>query len=156
LKRKKMFQDKLIFGALSGVAANVIMKIPQYILWKLKMIRHPLSHYAASLFSTSEAVHSLRLGTLIGIIACTVYCAFLGIVFVYLLHYTGKRFFIAKGLIYGAFLWVFSYGGLCSSSLVKLSQLPKLPEEIILFLLLHLVFGIALGGFAQKFDKRLE
>ena len=33
-----------------------------------------------------------------------------------------KRFFLTKGLIYGAFVWFFSYGGLCSSYADKIKS----------------------------------
>ena len=123
-----MLQDKLIFGALAGVVADLVMSIPELALWKLKILPHPLFHYAASLFLAPDNLHRSYLGELVGFIASKVYGAFLGVVFIYLLVYTGRRYFLSKGLIYGAFLWLVSYCGLATLPVVKLDAVhPRMP-----------------------------
>ncbi|NLM37546.1 MAG: hypothetical protein GX202_05400 [Firmicutes bacterium] len=149
-----MLRDKLIFGALAGVVADLVMNIPELILWKLENLGHPLFHHAGSLLLPLEFVHENFLGAFLGFIAGKVYGAFLGIVFIALLVYTGDRYSRTKGLIYGAFLWLASYSGLASLPIVKLSAHPRTPVEVFLFLLLHLLFGFALGVIARWFDWR--
>ncbi len=152
-----MLQDKLIFGALAGVVADLVMSIPELALWKLKILPHPLFHYAASLFLAPDNLHGSYLGELVGFIASKVYGAFLGVVFIYLLVYTGRRYFLSKGLIYGAFLWLVSYCGLATLPVVKLDAVhPRMPFEVLLFFFLHLVFGAALGVIARSFDRYLK
>lgn len=151
-----MLRDRLLFGALAGVVANFIMDLFQFPLWKLKIIKHPLGHYAASLFMEAEAVHHNLLGSLVSFLAGYVYSGFLGVIFLYSLQYTGRRFFIAKGLIYGAFLWLVSYGGLRSLSVVQLREVPTDSWDILLLFLLHLLFGLALGWFTKKFGKMID
>lgn len=147
-----MLRDKLIFGALAGVVADLVMSIPELALWKLKILGHPLFHHAGSLLLPLEYVHGNFLGAFLGFIAGKVYSAFLGSVFIALLVYTGDRYFRTKGLIYGAFLWLASYSGLALLPIIKLSAHPRTPVEVFLYLLLHLLFGLALGIIAQSFD----
>ena len=149
-----MLRDKLISGALAGVVADLAMSIPEFILWKLKILGHPLFHHAARLLWPLEYVHKNFLGSFLGIIACKVYSAFLGIVFIALLVYTGDRYFRTKGLIYGAFLWLASYSGLASLPIVKLSAHPRTPVEVLLFLFLHLLFGLVLGMIARWLKRQ--
>lgn len=149
-----MLRDNLIFGALAGVVADLVMGLPEFILWKLKILPHPLFHYAGSLFLALEKLHGNYLGELMGFIASKVYGAFLGVVFTYLLVYTGRRYFLTKGLIYGAFLWLASYCGLATLPIVKLSAHLRTPLEALLFFFLHLLFGLALGVMARSLDRQ--
>lgn len=147
-----MFKDKSLFGVLLGILANMIMDIPQYPLWKLKVLMHPLSHYAASLFLDVNMLHHSWRGSVVSLFADYSYSAFLGIIFVYFLEFTGKHYFLLKGLIFGAFVWLFSFGGLRSLAIVKLRQVA--PDDWWIIILIHLLFGLALGILARFFEKR--
>ncbi|HHZ20561.1 MAG TPA: hypothetical protein GX391_08665 [Firmicutes bacterium] len=46
-----MVKDKILFGTLIGLLATLAMDLLQIPLWKLKIISHPLAHYAGSLFA---------------------------------------------------------------------------------------------------------
>jgi hypothetical protein len=147
-----MLKDKPLFGAILGMLANIIMDIPQYPLWKLKVLMHPLSHYAASLFLDLNTLHHSWSGSVVSLFADYSYSAFLGIIFVYFLEFTGKHYFLLKGLIFGAFVWLFSFGGLRSLAIVKLRQVA--PDDWWIIILIHLLFGLALGILARFFEKR--
>ncbi|HHT49829.1 MAG TPA: hypothetical protein GXZ98_11125 [Firmicutes bacterium] len=145
-----MLRDKVLLGALAGIFANFVMEIPELILWKMKILSHPLFHYLGSLFMPVETSHHIYLGEVMGFVGTKVYGAFLGVVFIIFLTYSGYRFVLSKGLLYGAFLWLFSYGGLASIPIVKLSTTyPRMPLENLLFFLLHLLFGFTLGLFIK-------
>jgi len=147
-----MLRDKVILGAVAGVLADLVMEIPELILWKQAILSHPLFHYLASLLMPMEAHHSF-LGVIMGFVGTKVYGAFLGVVFIYFLTFTGRRFFLTKGLLYGAFLWLFSYGGLASLPIVKLSVYPRMPLENLFFFFLHLLFGLSLGYFIKTLAR---
>ena len=149
-----MLHDRIIFGALSGIIANLVMEVLEIIMWKFKIIPHPLFQHAGSLFMPLDAVYNTGLGGAIGFIACTVYSALLGVVFIYILTFTGKRFSEVMGLIYGAGIWFVSYGGLCSLPIVKLSSAQRKPLGILLYFFLHLLHGFVLGKFARRFRHR--
>ncbi len=146
-----MLRDRLLFGALAGLVANQIMDLFEYPLWKLKAIKYMLGHYAASIFLSAETPHHTQIGAVVSFLADNIYSTSLGVLFLFLLSVTGERFILAKGFIYGLFLWFFSYGVLRSLSVVQLREVPANSWEIVLYLLLHLVYGLALGWFTQKY-----
>lgn len=148
-----MIHDKVVFGGLIGVLANLAMNIIQFPVWKLKMIMHPLSHYASSMFMDPETLHHTLLGSVVSFLADYVYGAFWGILFVYLIYLTGKHACIIKGLIFGAFLWFFSFGALRSLAVVKLREV--FPGDVLYYLLFHLIFGLALGLLTKKFGEHV-
>lgn len=148
-----MIHDKVVFGGLIGVLANVGMDIFQFPFWKLKIIKHPLSHYAASMFLDLQALHPTMLGSVISLLADYFYSAFLGVLFVYIIYLTGKHFLIIKGIIFGSFLWLFSFGGLRSLPIVKLQEVISV--DVIYHLIFHLIFGFALGLLVKKYGEHI-
>lgn len=127
----------------------MIMDILQFPIWKLKIVKHPLSHYAASIFLDTQNLHHTVLGSITSFLADYIYSAFLGILFVYFIYLTGKNFIVIKGIIFGALIWLFSFGGLRSLSMVKLQEV--MPADVLYYLLLHLLFGIALGIITKRY-----
>lgn len=149
-----MLKDKVLSGSLIGVLANAVMDIPQYPLWKYKILVHPLSHYAGSLFLDLDTLHHSWIGSVVSFLADYSYSAFLGILFVYFIEFTGKRYFLSKGLLFGIFIWFFSFGGLRSLTVVKLHQVP--PGDWITIFLLHLLFGLALGMASRILERHIS
>ncbi len=148
-----MFRDKVIVGGIIGVVADIAMDLFQYPMWKLDIVKHPLSHYAASLFLDPQALHHTMIGSIVSFLADYIYAALLGILFVYMAGCAGKRHWLAKGLIFGAVLWLVSFGGLRALPIVKLRQV--IPEQVVYYLFFHLVFGAALGWLWQAYRERL-
>ena len=149
-----MNRDKVIFGGLIGIFANVAMDVLQYPLWKMQIIRHTLSHYVASLFLDFNTLHFSWIGSVTSFIADYIYGAFLGIIFVYWVHRTGKRYLLMKGLIYGGFLWLFSFGGLRSLPVVTLRE--YVPSQTLYYLVFHLVFGVTLGLLTERYGEIIK
>jgi len=148
-----LIQDKVVFGGFIGVLANVGMDILQFPIWKLKIVKHPLSHYASSIFLDPQTLHHSMIGSVVSFLADYIYSAFLGVLFVYLIYFTGKQFSITKGLIFGSFLWLFSFGALRSLSIVKLQEV--VPLDNIYYLIFHLIFGITLGVIVKKYGEQV-
>ncbi len=147
-----MIHDKVVFGAFIGVLSKIAMDIFQIPLWLMKIVKHPLAHYAGSLFININTIHHTLLGLVINFLADYIYGAFLGIVFAYLIHMVGRRYLIFKGLLFGAFLWLFSFGGLRSLPIVKLREV--IDVNMPYYLLIHIIFGLALGFFTKIFGER--
>ncbi|HEX3048855.1 MAG TPA: hypothetical protein VHY08_29165 [Bacillota bacterium] len=147
-----MIRDKLVFGGLVGFLSKFALDIFEIPMWMMKVIKHPLDHYGASLFLDQKTIHHTVLGLVISVLTDYVYGVFLGSLFVYLVKFTGKRNLVYKGLIFGAFLWLFSFGGLRSLPMVKLREV--IPENVPYYLFLHLVFGLALGLSVKVLFKR--
>lgn len=147
-----MIHDKVVIGGLVGLLGKVSMDIFQFPMWRMKIVKHPLAHYGASLIVDVQTIHHTLFGTVVSLLVDYIYGIFLGIVFVYFIHFTGKRHFILKGLIFGAFLWLFSYGGLRSLPMVKLREV--ISGQALYFLLFHLVFGLGLGASMKILSRR--
>ena len=77
-----------------------------------------------------------------------IYGAIWGCIYVYFLEYTGKQFFILKGLVFGAFMWLFSFGWIRALPIIKLREV--ISGQVLFFLLFHLIYGLALGIFTCK------
>jgi hypothetical protein len=146
-----MIRDKVMTGGLVGLLGKIAMDIFQVLMWRLKLIKHPLAHYGASLIVNVQTVHHTLLGSVVSLLVDYIYGIFLGIVFVYFIYFTGKRHFIFKGLIFGAFVWLFSFGGLRSLPMVKLREVVS--SEALYYLLFHLIFGLGLGFAMKRFSE---
>ena len=148
-----MLRDRVVFGGIVGVLSKVAMDIFQIPFWKMKILEHPLAHYAGSLFIGISTIHHTLLGTAISFLADYIYGVFLGILFIYLVHYViGKDNLILKGLLFGAFLWLFSFGGLRSLPIVKLRQV--ISANMPYYFLIHMVFGLVLGFLTKIVGER--
>lgn len=144
-----MFQDKVISGSISGILAKIFADIIEFPLWKLGVIKHPLSHYAQSIFI--KPVHQIFYGSWIGFLADYIYSVFLGIIFFYFLQLSGKRYHLIKGILYGAFLWLMSYGWIRSLPVVKFRTV--ISQDVIPQFFLHLVYGLALGWMVYWLER---
>lgn len=147
-----MLRDRVILGGFIGVLGKIAMDIVQIPLWLMKVVEHPLAHYAGSLFLDLDATHHSAIVDVVSFLADYVYGIFLGIVFVYYIYLMGKRHLILKGLLFGAFVWLFSFGGLRSLSIVRLRQV--LPANVPYYFFIHMVFGLALGFFTRICTER--
>ncbi|HEX2952444.1 MAG TPA: hypothetical protein VHR47_00495 [Bacillota bacterium] len=147
-----LHKDNFIFGGLYGFLAVIAMNVFQFPIWEMKVIAHPLAHYASSLFMNVQPVHHSLVGAVIGSIANHIYGAFWGIVFVYLIHLTGMRYLLLKGLVFGAFLWMVSFGGIRSLPIVALREI--VPGDVPYYLFFHLVYGLTLGWLVKRFGER--
>lgn len=144
-------RDKVIFGGIVGFLADMVMDIVQYPMWKALIVKHPLSHYAGSLFLDFETLHHSILGSIVSFIADGLYSVVWGILFIYIIHWTGHRYVIIKGLLYGALIWLISFGGIRALPMVSLREF--LPSQTLYYLLFHLIFGLALGVLVQKWGE---
>ncbi|TCL58632.1 hypothetical protein EDC14_104125 [Hydrogenispora ethanolica] len=147
-----MIRDKIVLGGLVGVFGKLAMDIFQLPMWKMKLVKHPLAHYAGSLLLDVGTIHHTLFGSAVSFMADYIYGIFLGIIFVYFVYCTGKRHLIFKGLIFGAFLWLFSFGVIRSLPIVKLRE--AVPGSALYQLFFHLVFGLGLGISVKLLSQR--
>jgi hypothetical protein len=148
----ELIRDKVVIGALTGLLGKVAMDIFQIPIWYLKLIKHPLSHYAASLLIDVYTIHHTLVGAVVSLLADYIYGIFWGIVFVYWIYLVGKHQVILKGLMFGTFLWLFSFGGLRSLPIVKLREVVS--DQALYFFFFHIIFGLALGFSVKIFSER--
>lgn len=147
-----MIHDKIVIGGFVGALSKIAMDIFQTPIWRLKIIKHPLAHYAASLLIDVDTIHHTLLGSIVSLLSDYVYGIFWGVIFVYWIYSAGKDHLILKGLMFGAFIWYFSFGGLRSLPIVQLREV--IPDNALYYFFFHLVFGLTLGFSMKMLSER--
>ena len=137
-----MFKDAILVGTIAGLATNLLKNSLAWIWCRLHLLDYFTSDFAASLFIKPNAIQTLS-GQIIGLAADFIVSAILGISFVYLIKYSGQRFLLIKGLVYGAVVWLLLYGGVRSLPMVRLHDYN--PLHIVIALINHLIFGLILS-----------
>lgn len=128
------------------------MDVFQTPIWRLMIIKHPLGHYAASILLDVNTIHHTLIGSVVSLLTDYIYGIFWGIIFVYWVYFVGKDHLILKGLIFGGFLWFFSFGGLRSLQIVQLREV--ISEQVLYYLFFHIVFGFTLGFSIKILSER--
>ena len=142
-------RDKLICGALAGALANIIMDFFEMGFQKAGLIKFTLDQFAGSMIIRDKAALMTGWGLIIGFLAGAALCIILGVIFVYLIEFTGFQGIILKGLLYGFILWFLIYGGVKSG--LHISYLQDYdPQHAFFNILFHLIFGSALGIIVLK------
>ena len=137
-------KDKLLLGALAGALSDIAMNLLEVVFQKTGLIRYTLDQFAGSMFIRDKTELLTFLGGIIGFMAGAALCMILGVVFVYLIYFSGFRAVVVKGLLYGFVLWFLIYGGFKSG--MHISYLQDYNSlHIVTSVLVHLVFGLSLG-----------
>lgn len=141
-----MLKDKIILGALVGLFADVIKLMANYIMYLLNLTSVVFWQITATRFLPKEDLFK-PLAYFIGAVADFITAAFLGIIFIYILHYTGKKYLWLKGIGFGLSVWVNLFGTILGESVMD--KLPQTPTSILVTIIAHFIFGLALAYFAQ-------
>lgn len=144
-----MLRDKMLRGAVCGVLGNLGKNIVEFFFWKVQWLKHPLSHYAASVFADPN--HAQFFGSGLGFVMDYIYGAFLGVILIALIPEGQERFVPIKGLLFGAFIWLFSYSGIRALPMIRLRLAGEL--DAFLELLVHLIFGLGLGLALERVSR---
>jgi hypothetical protein len=146
-----IIKDKLVLGSLAGIIADIIQDLFQLGLEKLNLIKYSLDNFAGSMFIrvSYTSINTGHLGLIVGILSGAALSIILGITFVYIIELSGFRFIITKGLLYGFMLWFIIYGGIRAA--LHIGYLPDYdPFHALIFVLVHLLFGLSLGIVVAK------
>ena len=81
----------------------------------------------------------------IGAVADITVTASLGIIFVFLVHFSGTRYLYLQGIGYGLLIWVALFGTLLGQSVHE--KMPQTASGIVVTILAHFFFGAALAFF---------
>jgi hypothetical protein len=139
-----MIQDRVLRGAAIGIAADLVKLLFNYIGFALGFSKVVFWQMVASRFlSGADLFHPVAY--LIGGVADLTMAAILGVVFVYLLPYIRPELLWIKGAGFGLGVWVVLLGTLLSQSAE--SKLPVSAAAMVITLIAHLLFGLALAYF---------
>lgn len=146
-----MFKNKLYLGVFAGLAATIVKDGLNQILYSFKVIKILFAQYAAGVFIIARETKSL-LGIITGYFIDFGLSALLGIIFVFLLEKTKPSHLLFQGLLYGIALFISIYGALLSFGISSVRERPLL--DVILMIFIHLIYGLVLGLFVQKFGRK--
>lgn len=142
-------KDKVTIGVITGLLADTAKLIFNYLAFRL--------HFTSMVFWQIAAVRFLGkqelfkpIAYFIGAVTDLTVATFIGVLFIYFLHFTGRDFIWLKGIGLALVIWVIVLGTLLVQSQAKLSLNAS---DIIVTFLAHVVYGISLSIAATKLYK---
>lgn len=145
-----MLKDNIILGSLVGLLADIFKLVANYIMYQFNLTSVVFWQITATRFLAKEDLYQL-LAYIIGAIADLTISALLGVIFVYILYFTGKKYSWVKGVGFGLLVWVNLFGTLLGESVMQ--KIPQKPMNILVTIIAHFVYGLALAYFARLFLK---
>lgn len=145
-----MFKDKIVIGALIGLLADALKLVTNYILFIFGFTKVVFWQVVATRFIQKEYLYH-KLAYLIGAIADITVTALLGVVFVYVIYLFGPKHLWIKGMGFGLVVWVSLFGTLLGQTVEN--KLPQEPTGVVITIIAHIVFGLALAFFTKLLDQ---
>lgn len=145
-----MLKDKILVGAIIGISSNVVKLFVNYLGYRLGFSNVVFWQIAASRFLEKDDLNS-GAAYIIGGVADLTVSAALGVAFIYILEFIGKDNLWLRGIGLGLAIWVFLFGSLLGQSAVS-----QEPSGILLTLVAHLVYGLALSLFTGLYLKKVN
>lgn len=144
-----MIRDYILPGALVGMASDAVKLTVNYIAYLLNFTQVVFWQITATRFLDKKDIFK-PIAYVIGGIADLTVTALLGVIFVYFTYYFGSRYLILKGIGFGLAVWVGVFGTLLGSTVQQ--KLPQSPSGIMVTIVAHLFFGLALAVFTGKLN----
>ena len=139
--------DKIFPGVIIGILADAVKLLVNYILYFLGFADVVFWQVTASRFLDKKYLF-MPTAYFIGAVADITVTAGLGVVFVFLIYYIGSKHLYLKGIGYGLVIWVVIFGTLLGQSVQE--KLPQNPSGIVVTIVAHLFFGLALAFFYRR------
>jgi len=131
-------KDRLILGAVSGFAGNLIKLAIGRAAMKMNLAEVGGPERAAGMLVPGHKIATTQ-GKIVGYIADSVIAGLLGVTTVYALSITGKDKAIAKGALSGEAAWTLLYGLLTTMGATKVG--PVGPKTVLSELASHTAYG---------------
>ncbi|MBC2723055.1 DUF6789 family protein [Desulfosporosinus sp.] len=144
-----MYKDKIFIGVVIGILADGVKLLTNYVLYILGFTKVVFWQIVATRFIQKEYLYN-KLAYLIGAIADITVTSLLGVVFVYIIYLFGSENLWTKGLGFGLVVWVGLFGTLLGQTVED--KLPQEPTGVIVTLIAHIIFGLALAYFTKLLD----
>jgi hypothetical protein len=146
--------DRDLIGGIGGGLASIVMEgIP---LLVGNVLRIPvLTHSQMCLYMFTKSLYPLTLFDWVtGVLSHLIVGGIAGFIFVNYLRNHDRNHLVLKAVLWGAVLWFLAYGFICH----VLLSIPEPTNGLIAFIALieHIVFGLVLGLFVQRFQDRLR
>lgn len=134
-------KDRMFLGTVSGVIGNIAKEIVAEALIRGGLGKHSGPDMAAGIFLTRpQLLFKKRKNRLLGFITDHAIGATLGVMNTYMLSYTGKDYYLLKGLGSGHLAWASLFGFL--SKLGRNARHPMSVEDNFNSFIAHGVYGL--------------
>lgn len=141
--------DFLIRGAVVGLLADAVKLLVNYIAYSLGYTQVVFLRITAAHMLQQDQLHTPA-ALLIGAVVDLFAAGGLGIIFLWLINRVfDKKLLVLKGFVFGMLVWLGLFGLLAT---VLEQKLPQSISGILVTLVAHAVFGIALACFARIVD----
>ena len=147
-----MIDDRMTRGIITGAVAAVVQNVYIFGAHMAGFTKVDYEDYAEMVFFSKLLPGFFP--SFLGLIGHLVWDIFLGIIFAYIIKYSSSRFYVLKGMVFGAFVWW----------LVKVSctlfRLPGLStpsyRQVGVFLIGALLFGVVTAYTLKLLDAKCE
>ena len=139
-------KDRLIAGGLAGLAAGITQNIYGVFVKGLGITDRAFSDFAAVV--VMHTIQPSLVAGIVGFISHLIVGVMFGVIFAYIILLTSSRYFLLKGLGYGAVLWFLLMGFGTIFDLPLFSNIPPVPA-------LTTFIGALIYGFAVAYSLKL-
>jgi hypothetical protein len=143
-----MKQDPIIFGGMAGVAGTIAKEAADFLSVAVGFSQETYWHVAASIFVLPKDTMKPG-GWFLGAVADMVTGAFLGILLLYLIKFSGKNYLYLKGLGFSWLIWLVLFGLVVNLHIVRISP-TDIGTSLSAFIE-HSVFGLTAAWFIGKY-----
>ena len=144
--------DRYSFGIISGIFANLLNNILDYIFYLIGINKYHMWQIAASAYLKIEDTKTIP-ALIIGAISDYSTAALMGVSIIYLLYFTGSENFWLKGMSIGGMWWLFAFGVILRA---KIGRIDPIDIGTNLYHAAeHLLFGIIVAFIIVKYGKKL-
>lgn len=149
--RSKVYAgDRLVGGVIAGAIGSIFQNIYGVIVKALGLTDRAFIDFAAVL--ATNKIHQGFLGYLVTSLFHLVFCALLGIIFVYLIKVTSSKYYWVKAIGYGLSLWFII---LSAGTIFELPLFKDIPLSATISTLIgSLLYTIVLGWVLQYLERR--
>lgn len=145
-----MIKDRLVNGAIAGAAGAVVQNLYAAAAGLFGYTGPNYLTYGKIVLAIED--NNGALSNLMGLVGHFVWDIILGIIFAYIISSATSRYYIWKGLLYGAVVWYFVKAG---ATMFKIPEIMAVyPETVVFFFIGSLIYGLVVSYSLRVLDAR--
>jgi hypothetical protein len=142
--------DKVTAGGLAGLGAGIVAGAVSQILFALGICRLCMIAIGGGLFRQQMLPQDAPLiWTIMGWVNHLVVSSLLGVLMIYLLVWTGRKYILLKGVLYGAAVWFVAIS-LISPLAGYIPPSPN-PVDMAMILGYHMLYGVVAAWLLARY-----
>ena len=148
-----MIKDRVVVATIAGMIASVIKDIPNFIYYKMGLVKVLYANLAASAHLIPSDLNT-TIGYTIGFLGDTITGGAMGLIAIEFLRRYGNDYWWYKGLIIGNTLWLFGLGVIPNLGAINL--LAYEPWFRLTSFFDHLLYGIIVVYIITIWNRAIE